>query len=221
MSAGVCGPASRRGVLLRWGMPEPIASQTCGGLLAQLASKTPAPGGGAAAGVTAATAAALCGMVVAYSLGRKALAEHQGFLEQAAGRLERARAVFLMLADEDAEAYGVLNALMRLPEDSPERAAGWAAAVDGALGPPRATLAGASDLLRLCEDLLGRVNPHLRSDLAVAAVLAEAAARSAAWNVSVNLPLLPDDRRGGVHAEAERLVGDARARAARVEDGCA
>jgi hypothetical protein len=54
----------------------------------------------------------------------------------------------------------------------------------------------------------------------VAGVLAEAAARSAAWNIAVNLPLLPPDQRGSVRAEAERQAADARHRAARVEGHC-
>ena len=200
---------------------QPIAPLPFESLLAMLASKSPTPGGGAAAGMVGATAAALAGMVVAYSIGRKSLAQHQAFLEDARSRLERARALFLILADEDAEAYGHLNALMRLPEDHPDRVSGWASAVAGAIAPPRATLAAACDLLRLCEELVGKTNPHLSSDLAVAAVQGEAAARSAAWNVRVNAPSLPGDERAGVLAETDSLLGDARARAARIESGCA
>lgn len=188
--------------------------------LDQLSAKIPAPGGGAAAGVVGATAAATAGMVVSYSLGRKSLADHQEFLEDCQSRLARARAVFLTLADEDAAAYIVLNGLMKLPEDHPERVAGWAGAVAGAVAPPRAMLATAGEVLRICESMCGRINPHLRSDLGVAGVLAEAAARSAAWNIAINLPLLPIDQRGSVRAEAERQVGDARQRAGRVEGHC-
>jgi glutamate formiminotransferase/formiminotetrahydrofolate cyclodeaminase len=197
-----------------------LAGAGLGEFLASLASKTPAPGGGAAAGVVGATGAALAGMVVAYSVGRRSLAEHRAFLEDAAGRLERACALFVALADEDAEAYERLNALMRLPEDHPDRASGWDGAVRAALAPPRATLAAACDLLRLLERLAGCTNEHLRSDLAIAAIDAEAAARAAAWNVRVNAPLLPDAERAELLAEADRQVRDARDRAARVESGC-
>ena len=201
-------------------MQDSIASVPFQTLLDQLAGKSPAPGGGAAAGMVGATAAALGGMVVAYSLGRKSLAEHEGFLEEAAARLARARELFLVLADEDARAYTALNALMRLPEDAAERVSGWETAVAGALAPPRAMLAGATDLLRLLEGLPGRINPHLGSDLAVAAIDAEACARGAAWNVSVNLPLLPEPERRPIRSETERLVADARERASRIETGC-
>jgi formiminotetrahydrofolate cyclodeaminase len=199
---------------------RPLGEQRIDEFLGALSAKVPAPGGGAAAGVVGATAAATAGMVVAYSAGRKSLADHQAFLEDAGARLARARALFLMLADEDAAAYTVLNTLMKLPEDHPDRIAGWADAVAGAVAPPRAMLAAGAEVLRLCEGLCGRINPHLRSGLGVAGVLAEAAARSAAWNIAVNLPLLPPDQRGSVRAEAERQVGEARSRAARVEGHC-
>ncbi|MCC5824517.1 MAG: cyclodeaminase/cyclohydrolase family protein [Phycisphaerales bacterium] len=201
-------------------MSQTFADMRLNDLLDALASKCPAPGGGAAAGIVGATAAATAQMVVAYSQGRKSLAEHHSFLDDASGRLTRARVMFLTLADEDAAAYGVLNTLMRLPEDHPDRAAGWAEAVDGAMAPPRATLAAAVELLRLCEELCGKINPNLRSDLGVAGVLGEAAARSAAWNISINLPLLGEDQRGSVRAEAERQAADARARAERIEGHC-
>lgn len=202
-------------------MTDPIARMPFQTLLESLASKSPAPGGGAAAGIVGATSAALAGMVVAYSIGRKSLSEHQAFLEDAAARLRRARELFLLLADEDAAAYAHLNSLMKLPEDHPDRVAGWVDAVNGAIAPPRTTLAAANDLLRLCEDLLGKTNPYLNSDLAVAAVQAEAAARSAAWNVRINAPSLGDNERRRVLDETDAAVGDARARASRVEAACA
>lgn len=199
---------------------RPLGQHRIDEFLDALSAKVPAPGGGAAAGLVGATAAATAGMVVAYSVGRKSLADHKEFLEDAGARITRARMMFLALADEDAEAYTTLNELMKLPEGDPVRVAGWAAAVSGAIAPPRAMLATASELLRICEELCGRINQHLRSDLGVAGVLAEAAARSAAWNIAVNLPLLPPDQRGSVRAEAERQTADARHRAARVEGHC-
>jgi formiminotetrahydrofolate cyclodeaminase len=202
-------------------MDDLLGAMPLNDLLSALAAKSPAPGGGAAAGVIGATAAALGGMVVAYSQNRRSLAEHHAFLDDANERLERARALFVALADADAAGYTQLNRLMKLPEDDAERRAGWDAAVNGAIAPPRATLAAACDLLRLLEELPGRINPHLKSDLGVAAVAGQAAARAASWNVRVNAPLLDDQTRASVLDEATRLVADASARAARIEAGCA
>lgn len=161
-------------------------------------------------------------MVVAYSVGKKSLAAHQPALEEGAAQLERARVVLIKLAIADMEAYGTLNALQKLPEGDAKRTAGWASAVAGAIGAPSAMLAASNDLLRLLERLRPITNEWLKSDLAIAAVLAEACARSAAWNVRINLPLLSENaERERVAGETDRAVGDARARAASIEAACA
>lgn len=200
----------------------PLDATPLSGLLDALAAKTPAPGGGAAASVVGALGAALGRMVVAYSEGKASLSEHAGLLADAAGRLDRAREVLLALGEEDAAAYAELNALMKRPPADPERQQREPAAVEAAVGAPRAVVAAACDLLRLLEGLVGRSNPHLRSDLAIAAVLAEAAAASGAWNVRVNLPLLKDEaRRGEIEADAARSVAEAASRRAAIEAACA
>lgn len=189
--------------------------------LASVAAKTPAPGGGAVACTTGALAASLAQMVVAYSEGRKSLAEHQPLLESARARLERSRALFLELAEEDARAYERLNELSRkAATDHAAKDAIPAAALDAAR-PPLACLAAAVGLLRLCEELCGRTNPHLRSDLAIAAVLAEACAASAAWNVRINMPSLPAAERTPIAAQCDTLVADAAALRKKIESACA
>jgi len=83
-------------------------------------------------------------------------------------------------------------------------------------------IAVANDLLRLFERLGPISNQHLRSDLAIAAVLAEACARAGAWNVMINLPLLTDEKeRAEVEAQTRHAVADARARCDAIERACA
>lgn len=186
-----------------------------------VAAKSPTPGGGAVASTTGATAAALAGMVVAYSLGKKSLAEHQPALEQAAVALVRARAIFLELAEEDAAGYALLNELLKLPENDPRRQNEMAGAVEASLAPPRAAAAAATDLLRLMESLAPITNRLLRSDLAIAGALAEAAARSAWWNIAANITLITDaGEREKVVAEANTLLADAEARRGAIERAC-
>lgn len=187
-----------------------------------IASKTPSPGGGAVAATTGALASAIAQMVVAYSIGKKSLAEHQDALGEASDRLERARTLLLGLAEEDASAYQRVNELMRLPEDDPRRIESWADAVTTAVRVPQSILATSADLARLLETLCERTNRRLASDLGVAAVLAEATARAAYWNVRINLPLMDDEReRVRLDHESAAMVRDTRERAERVELACA
>ncbi len=200
-----------------------LASATLGDLLAGIAAKTPAPGGGAAACVGGALAASLASMVVSYSLGRKNLSEHQPALERVAAALEAARAEFLSLAEEDAHAYGALNEVMRLPEGDPRRPRDLAPLTRAAAEAPARCAEASAALLRLMRELPGITNRHLRSDLAGAAALAEGAARAARWNVVVNAPGLDVVAAGEGARLLEsvgRTVAEARELAAGVERAC-
>lgn len=198
-----------------------LAATTVGGFLSDLAAKQPVPGGGAAAGVVVATAAGLASMVVAYSIGRKALAEHAAELESIAARLETLRTEALAAAEDDARAYADLQSLWGLDKEDPRRVERWAAAVEAAIEAPRSIMTIAVEILQISERLEDRSNRMLRSDLAIAAVLADAGHRSAAANVRINLPLLDDPSRaaaeGTVLAEAIDAI---RARADRLELAC-
>lgn len=196
-------------------------AQSIDQFLASLAAKQPTPGGGAVAGVCGALAAALGQMVVSYSLGKKTLAEHQPLLEEAAKRLERARALLLTLADEDAQAYGLVNELSRLPEGDARRERELAGAIAASVQVPQATAACAADVARLLRTLCGTTNPHLRSDLAIAGVLAEATVRAARWNVVINAPAMADSAaRAKALDEARRVVDATAAIVAEIEQLC-
>lgn len=199
---------------------EAFAEQRFGTVLDQLAAKTPAPGGGAAASIAGATAAALAGMVVSYSLEKKSLAEHQTMLKAAAGRLGEMRATFLELAERDAAAYTELNELQKLPEDDPHRLEQEPGAITRAVEIPQRAVDLSIELLDLIESLVGRSNTNLRSDLAGSAALAEASAAAAGWNVRINTPLLPERERAPLQGRLATTLDAARQTRDRVERAC-
>jgi formiminotetrahydrofolate cyclodeaminase len=172
-----------------------VADLRVGELLALTSARTPTPGGGAIGAVTAALGAALAGMVVSYSIGRKDLAAFAPRLEHARAELEGWRAELLSLADADAEAYAKLNALQKLAPGDERRERELGAAVDGAVGVPVRCLRLCEKLSVLCQELAPITNRHLRSDLAVAAGLARAGAEAGAINARINLPLVEDQAR--------------------------
>jgi methenyltetrahydrofolate cyclohydrolase len=197
-----------------------IASMTVAECLSKIGEKSPAPGGGAVSSLVAALGAALTQMVVAYSVGKKALADHEPELKAAILELERARAGFLTLADEDAKAYGVVNQLMKLPESDPARA-GLAQAIQLSAQVPLNVLNACVELAALCDRLSTRSNRQLRSDLAIAAVLAEAAARSSRWNILVNAGMIQDiPAREALIVRADAIVLRCRQLAGQVEAAC-
>jgi len=189
-------------------------------LLEQLGAKTPTPGGGAVASAAGALGAALGSMVLAYSVGKKSLAAHDARLKEAAARLHRAQSMLVQLAAEDEAAYGLVSELQRLTDDDPRRA-DLPDATLAASHVPLSCMATCMSVLGILDELPGITNPHLRSDLAIAAVLAEAAARSAAWNVVANLPNLPDERtRQDLAEQCDSLLENAIATARRIERAC-
>ena len=187
-----------------------------------VAAKQPTPGGGAVASVVAALSAALGGMVVNYSVGKKSLAAHDSLHQEALRSLQELSARALRLAEEDAAAYGLLNALWKLDRNDPQRTAGFGAAVEQAIAAPHAVLHACMETLRLLQRLCGVTSPSLASDLAMAAILAEAGARSAAWNVRINLPLLDDESVRQMFGQTlEQTLGDASDIAREIEAECA
>lgn len=178
---------------------------------AALAARSPVPGGGAVAAVTASHAAALSAMVIEFTRGKPAFAAHDAELARALERANELRTRLLELAEEDAAAYAALNALWKLPKDSPERAEQWLPCVRAAIDAPQTILDAAAEIARLTAGLKDTTNPALASDLAIALDLARTAARAAAHNVEINLPSLRDPAEC---AETEARMRRALARAA-------
>lgn len=181
-----------------------IADMTLSGYLQALNSKAPTPGGGAVAATTGATAAAIAGMVIHYTLGKKKYehceSENQAHLELLTSMQTR----FLQLADDDAAGYGALNALWSLPESDPKRIAEWDSAVQGAIAPPVAMLELCAQMMGALHELTETTNRMLRSDLAVAAITCKAGAHNAACSIRINIPLLHEKNR----AETESTMND-------------
>lgn len=187
-------------------MPS-ITSQSIDAFLGALASKTPAPGGGATACLAGALACAQAQMVVEYSLGKKRLADHEPMLSSARDRLANARKILLRLADEDALAYQILNELQRLEPKDPRRSQELPAATALCADIPLSALATCADAARVIQQLPDKTNEHLASDLSISAVLLHAAGESCAHNVKVNLPQLDEPGATERQSQCDSLLG--------------
>ncbi len=176
---------------------ESVADQRLGNFAEALASEQPTPGGGAAAAVSAALAASLTAMVVRLSLDRPKYADHGDLHAAALTASDAARQRFLELADEDAAAYATYRAARSMPSQTEaEQEAREAATRDAARVAAKVPL----ELVKVCQAQVelvdrcaGRTNLHVASDLDVAALLLDSAARAAAANVRVNLPSIGDE----------------------------
>jgi formiminotetrahydrofolate cyclodeaminase len=173
---------------------DPYLTSTVAGFLDQLAARTPAPGGGAVAAVTCAMAAGLVEMAAAFDAG--------GQLDAVGARAHALRVQVAALASADGRAYaGVLEAL-RMPA-GPERTQCLDAAVAGAIECPMLVLEIAAEVATLAADVAARGNRNLEGDAVTGALVAEAAARSAASLAQLNVSML--SRHAVAEAHLERL----------------
>jgi formiminotetrahydrofolate cyclodeaminase len=175
---------------------ESLGDLTLRELFDRLASSRPVPGGGSASAVVGGIAASLVSMVAELSAGYAA--EHGTEPTRAAGveSGRRLAARLMTIADADSAAFAGFGSAMRMPRTTDEervaRTRAIREAARSAAGAPLECMEACLAVARSAEALAGRSNPNLASDLVVASVLAEAAARGAAANVAVNVPLVKD-----------------------------
>ncbi|WP_160148818.1 cyclodeaminase/cyclohydrolase family protein [Amycolatopsis alkalitolerans] len=150
--------------------------------LSAIAAKQPAPGGGAAAAMTAATAAGLTAMAARYS--EDVLRDAVDLAREA----DRLRDRVIRLADADAEAYRAVLEAYALPrtDDLEERRERIRSALQWAAEVPLEIADIAASVVKLAARLAEGGNAHLRGDAFTAVCLAEAAVRSAATLVQIN-----------------------------------
>ncbi|MFL5581862.1 MAG: glutamate formimidoyltransferase [Gemmatimonadaceae bacterium] len=221
--------AAARHVQLRSFSPEMVlehkvrkaasGGESLGGFVAAVAGPAPTPGGGSVVAHAGALGAALAQMVTGLTVGRKKYAAVEPEMKEAALRAAALGNRLSALVERDARAYGGVSAAYKLPKDTEAQQAARARAVDDALlvaaEVPLETARACADVAALAELCALKGNTNAVSDAGVAALLAEAACRGAAYNVRINVAAMSEKARGEqlVH-EARRLV-DAAAKHAR------
>lgn len=165
--------------------------------LERLASAEPEPGGGSVAALVGALGAALVTMVTDLTLGKEKFADAQERMAELRAESERMRAELEDLVTLDARAYAAVAAAMKLPkettEQTEERGRALQAALHGAAEVPLRVAEAALSVAKLALPAGELGNPNAVSDAGVAAVLADAAAQSAALNVKINLAWITDE----------------------------
>ncbi len=164
--------------------------------LDEVASSSPAPGGGASAAHTAALASALIAMVCRLTIGKKKYAGVEEEMKHVLEGAETLRKYFENAVEEDTRAFNVVMQALGMPKETEEHKAARAQKMEegskAANVVPLAVLERASKLLRLANIAAEKGNINATSDAATAGSLAFAAAEGAYFNVLINLKGVSD-----------------------------
>lgn len=170
-----------------------LTAQTVRDYTARLAGSEPTPGGGSAAALVGALAAALGEMVSNFTRDKDGWEQIAPALE----KLTAHREVLLDLTDRDAEAYAGVGAAYKLPKSTDEEKAVRTEAIQEALKAaaqvPLGVIEELSAAVTVLPVVLEHGNRNLVSDAGVAADFAQSALRCAWLNVEVNLALIKDE----------------------------
>jgi glutamate formiminotransferase / formiminotetrahydrofolate cyclodeaminase len=188
--------------------------ESVSGFLAAVASSNPVPGGGSVAAHAGALAAALAQMVAGLTIGKKKYAGIEGEMKESALKAVSLGNTLSGLVKRDADAYALVSEAYKLPKEPADAAARRAEAVTNALlkaaEVPLETARASVEVARLAALVAEKGNTNAVTDAGVAALLAHAACKGAAYNVRVNVQALDDKSKGeSLAREAQKLVKEA------------
>jgi formiminotetrahydrofolate cyclodeaminase len=164
--------------------------------LNELAGKASTPGGGSAAAVIGAMGAALASMVVNFTIGRKGYEEVQAEMQVLLESSEDLRARLMGMIRADVEAFNAVMGAYGMPKETDDEKARRTAAIQSSLKAatdvPLECAGLCAEVIRLTAPVAEKGNRNVISDAGVAVLAAEAALRSAALNVYVNIGAIQD-----------------------------
>jgi methenyltetrahydrofolate cyclohydrolase len=170
--------------------------KTLSGFLDELASPSPAPGGGSVAALAGALGAALTAMVCHLTIGKKKYADVEENMKQILQQAESLRGQFTQLIDKDTEAFRKVMEAFGLPKDTDPQKALRAAAIREATKEatlvPLEVMKHCIDALALAQEVASSGNLNAASDAGVSALMLHAGCAAAALNVRINLNALDD-----------------------------
>ncbi len=173
-----------------------LTKTTLTSFLNDVASSSPAPGGGSVAALSGALGAALASMVCNLTIGKKKYAEVEEDMKKVLGESEPLREQFTGLIEKDTLAFQKVMEAYALPKDTEPQKALRAAAIVGATKEatliPLEVMKHCIDALALAQEVASKGNINSISDAGVCAHMLHAACEGAALNVKINLNSLND-----------------------------
>ena len=165
--------------------------------LDDLASKASTPGGGSAAAIMGAMGAALVSMVANLTVGKKNYEAVDDEMQDLLARSEQVRQKLSDMIKADVDVFDQVMAAYGLPKDTDEDKAARTQRIQSALKEatdvPLACAGLCAEVIQLCKPMAEKGNTNVISDAGVAVLAANAALRSAALNVYINIGGIKDE----------------------------
>ena len=185
------------------------------GFTEELASNSPAPGGGSVSALSGTLAAGLTSMVAALTHEKKEFLEKKSMMEEIGIQAQQLKDKLLFLIDEDTNAFNGILSAIRLPASSDkEKKIRHKSIIDAncyAIDIPLEVAETSFKVLELADQLVKEGNPNSVSDTGVAGEMALAAVRGACMNVQINLSDFSGDDSfvEKASSRSEELISDA------------
>ncbi len=195
---------------------RPLAGLSVTDFVEELASVSPAPGGGSVAALAGALAAGLAAMVPNLTVGKPGYGKVKADMNRIATRAQQLKDEYLRAIDDDTAAFNILMDTFGMPKDTEEQTKARSTAIKqatvGVTEVPLATLKRCVETLELCREVAAKGNRNALSDAGTGAAMALACAEGAWYNVLINIGTMPkkSEYRAKVKAEAETAIAESR-----------
>lgn len=174
----------------------PLMSLSTKCFVDEVASESPAPGGGSVAALAGSLCAALSAMVANLTVGKKGYEAVWNEMSELAENAQLVKDKLAIAVDEDTEAFNVLMEAMRLPKATAEQKAAREAAMQEGYKQaslvPLETAKTCLEALKFALVAAQKGNANSASDAGVAGLMAKAGVEGAVLNVLINLDPITD-----------------------------
>lgn len=174
-----------------------LKDMTVTGFIEELASDSPAPGGGSIAALSAAQTAGLFAMVCALTVGNKKYVDAKEEMEGYIPELKEYEKFFIDAIDHDANSFNGVIAAFKMPKETDEEKAARKEAIQteykNAANVPFSTGMKAMELIKYAEPLIVRGNQNAITDVGAGLHCLRSAVVVAFYNVKINLGSIKDE----------------------------
>ncbi len=181
------------------GMPKTngeLANRVTFDFVDEVSRDSPAPGGGSVAALSGALGAALGTMVANLSTSKAGFEKYKEKLANISSKGQKTKDQLVKAIDDDTSAFDEVIKAMRMPKDTEEekilRNEKMQKGYKIATLVPLETVEYCKDALYICKEISEIMDESMSSDVGSGALMANAGAISAAYNVRINLKSIKD-----------------------------